>query len=57
MTSPAKPVKKHLASAREHLAGLKAAAAFQQDLSAAHLLKSQQPISDTPYPAETEGTP
>lgn len=35
-------------SAREHLAGVKGAAKWIQDLAAEHLLKSEQPISKRP---------
>lgn len=55
MTDRNDPVHKHLVSAREHLAGVAANRAWVQDLAAQHLLDTQQPIKDTPYPAE--GTP
>lgn len=52
MTDENAPVRKHLVTAREHLAGVKANRAWVQELAAAQLLDSQQPIKDTPYPAE-----
>jgi hypothetical protein len=48
MTDNDKPLHKHKRSAKEHLAGIKAAAAWQQDLQAAQLLRTQAPIRDTP---------
>lgn len=53
-TNENRPVRRHLATAKEHLAGIKAAAAWYQDLMDAHLLDSQTPIKDTPYPASGE---
>ena len=50
MTDQNAPVIKHLVTAKEHLAGVKASRAWIQDLSAQHLLDSQQPIKNTPYP-------
>jgi len=50
MTDQNAPVTKHLATAKEHLAGIAASRAWVQDLSAQHLLDSQQPIKDAPYP-------
>jgi hypothetical protein len=55
MTNTGKPVDKHYQSAREHLAGVKASQAWVQELTAAHLLRTQQPISGQPYPAEQQG--
>ena len=45
------PVTKHLATAKEHLAGIKAAQKWHQELAAAHLLALQSPIRDEPYGA------
>lgn len=56
MTAPKKPIDVHYQSAREHLAGLKAAAKWREDLIAAHLLDSQTPIKSQPFPAETPPT-
>lgn len=57
MTDQNAPVVKHHASAKQHLAGVKASQVYIQALAAAHLLDSQSPIKDTPVqPAET-GTP
>lgn len=50
MTRPKRPVDKHYESAKEHLAGVHAAARWYQDLVAQHLLDSQQPIKDEPVP-------
>lgn len=50
MTDQNAPVHKHHATAREHLAGVKAARAWIQDLAAQQLLDSQAPIKNTPYP-------
>ena len=50
MVDQNKPVTKHLVTAREHLAGVKAAQAWHQDLAQQHLLDTQTPIKDTPYP-------
>lgn len=47
-----KPAEKHYHSAKEHMAGVRAAAAHKQELIAAHLLRSQSPIRDTPFPLE-----
>lgn len=54
MTDQNKPVTKRLVTARERLAGVKANRAWVQDLARQHLLDSQQPIKDTPYPASGE---
>jgi len=54
MTDPNRPVRKHYVTAREHLAGVKASRAWIQDLAAKHLLDSQQPIKNTPYPVSGE---
>jgi hypothetical protein len=48
MTDENAPVRKHLATAKEHLAGLAAAAKWREDLINAHLLDSQAPIKDEP---------
>lgn len=44
------PVRRHVATAREHLAGVKAGQVWVQELAAAHLLRTQQPIRDQPIP-------
>lgn len=53
-----KPVAKRYRSAREHLAGIKAAEAWHRELAAKHLLRTEQPISSEPVkgPAEGKGT-
>jgi hypothetical protein len=56
MTDQGAPVPRHLASAREHAAGLRASAAWVQDLAAAHLLKSEAPIKDQPVTPPTPET-
>lgn len=48
MTHDHKPYPGHLATAKEHLAGVRAAQAFHQELAAKHLLDSQKPIKDEP---------
>jgi hypothetical protein len=47
------PIIKHTVSAKEHLAGIKGAQVYHQELAAKHLLDSQQPVKNTPYPAES----
>ncbi len=42
------PVTKHVVTAREHLAGVKAAHVWHQELASEHLLSYQQPIKDWP---------
>jgi hypothetical protein len=54
MTDTNKPVARHLVSARERLAGVKAAQKWRQDLAAQHLLDTQRPIKDQPAEPETE---
>ena len=49
-----KPYDERYHSAREHLAGLKAAARLQEELSAAGLLRTEDPISRRPVEAEEE---
>lgn len=49
------PVAAHVKNAKEHLAGIKAAQVWRQDLVAQHLLDTQQPIKDTPVAAPTGG--
>lgn len=48
MTDPAAPFAKHKATLKEHLAGVKGAQTWIQELSASHLLDSQQPIKSQP---------
>lgn len=48
MTDNDKPATKHKVSAKEHLAGIKAAQVYIQALSAEHLLRTQDPIRDQP---------
>jgi hypothetical protein len=48
MTDTNAPVTKHMATAKEHAAGVKAARQWIQDLSAAGLLDSQHPVKDEP---------
>lgn len=52
MIDPNAPYAKHRGSLKEHLAGVKAAHAWIQELSAEHLLKSQEPISKQPVNGE-----
>jgi hypothetical protein len=52
MTDANAPVVKHLTSARAHLAGVVASRAWVQDLAAAHLLRTQTPISSKPFDKE-----
>lgn len=52
MTDHGKPVNVHYQSAREIAAGIKAAQAWHQELAAAHLLRTQDPIAATPYPGK-----
>lgn len=47
-------VTKHKATAKQHLAGLAGSKAWIQELTAAHLLRSQQPIRELPLPAPDE---
>lgn len=56
VTDNDKPATKHKVSAKEHLAGVHAAAAYIQALSAQGLLRSQHPIRDEPLPGEPEVT-
>lgn len=46
--------RKHQHSLKEHLAGVKGAHAWIQELSAQHLLRSQSPIRDEPVPEHQE---
>lgn len=55
MTDNDKPLARHLGTAKEHLAGIKAAQTWIQELSAAGLLHAQQPIRDTPIQDEETG--
>lgn len=56
MTDNDKPAHKHKVSAKEHLAGVHAAAKWIQELSAQGLLRTQHPIRDEPIPpAEVPG--
>lgn len=54
MSDPNATITRRAVTAREHLAGVKAAQAYHQALAAAHLLDSQSPVKDTPYPAESK---
>jgi hypothetical protein len=56
MTTAQTAVAKHVGTARERAAGGKAARAWIQDLAAQHLLDTQAPIKDTPYPGPSEVT-
>jgi hypothetical protein len=56
MTDESKSYRKHLGTAKEHLAGIKAAAVWRQDLAAVGLLKTQTPIRELPLP-DTETQP
>jgi hypothetical protein len=57
MADKRKPVNVHYESAKEHLAGVAAAAAWHRDLMAAHLLDSQNPIKDQSIPPEGGDAP
>lgn len=48
MTDQGAPYAKHHATLKQHLAGVKAAQTWIRELSAEHLLKSQNPIKDQP---------
>lgn len=52
MTDRNKPIDKHYESAREKLAGVKAGQAWVQELTAAHLRRTQSPISRRPEPEQ-----
>jgi hypothetical protein len=54
MTDQNKPITKHKAAAKEHLAGVKGAHQWIQDLSAQGLLRTQYPIRDQPDTPPTE---
>lgn len=54
MSDPNAPITRHHATAKEHLAGVKGAAVYHQALAAQHLLDTQNPVKDRPYPAEKE---
>jgi hypothetical protein len=54
MSDPNAPVARAMVNAKEHLAGIKAAQAFHQELAAAHLLRTQSPISREPWPDEKD---
>lgn len=57
MTDNDRPVKKRIDSAAQHLAAVRAASIWHQELIAAHLLRDESPIRDLPLPPETEVTP
>lgn len=57
MTDQNAPVRKHIITAREHLAGVKAARVWIQELSDLHLLKHQDPISKQPVDKQGEPKP
>lgn len=57
MREAEKPLVKALVSAKEHLAGVRAAQAWHRDLVAQHLLRSESPIRDEPLPKNEEGKP
>lgn len=48
MSDPGAPFAKHQVSLKEHLAGVKGARVWIQELSAQHLLDSQDPIKNQP---------
>lgn len=48
MATPESRLDRHYRSAKEHLAGVKAAQVWVQELMAQHLLDSQHPIRDRP---------
>jgi hypothetical protein len=52
-----RPLDQHYESAKEKLAGMHAAAAFRKELITAHLLDSQRPIKDQPFPCSGEAKP
>lgn len=47
-------IAKHQTTAKQHLAGIAGSRTWIQELTAAHLLDSQQPIKDLPLPAPAE---
>jgi hypothetical protein len=53
MTDENAVITRHVATAKEHLAGIKAAAVYHQALAARHLLDTQSPIKDRPIPDHT----
>lgn len=56
MSDPNAPYAKHHGTLKEHLAGVKGAHVWIQELSAEHLLKGQDPIKDRPVnPPAQEG--
>lgn len=55
MSTPEPPIKTHHTTAKQHLAGLAGSRAWIQELVAAHLLDTQQPIKDLPL--QQEGAP
>lgn len=57
MTHPKHPINQHYHSAKEHLAGVRAARRWRQELIDAHLLDTQQPIKDQPVTPTPPGTP
>lgn len=54
MTAANANVNQHYESAREKLAGVKAGQAWIQELTDAHLLRTQSPIAKQPYPADNQ---
>ena len=54
MTDPNAPYTKHHGTLKEHLAGVKGAHKWIQELAAEHLLKGQDPIKDRPVHAPAQ---
>lgn len=54
MSTQATPYVAHYNTAREHLAGIAASEQWLKDLTAAHLLRTQQPIRDYPLDDSAE---
>lgn len=57
MTDQNAPMRKRAVTAKEHLAGIRAAMVFHQELADAHLLTYQSPISKQPILPDTETPP
>lgn len=57
MSATPNPIQKKQATAKQHLAGLAGSKAWIQELTAQHLLDSQQPIKDEPITDEPPVTP
>lgn len=54
MSANPPPIHKHMVTAKQRLAGMAGSRAWIQELTAAHLLRTQSPIRDEPLPADQE---